>query len=186
VTARFSEPVTGVAGGRFVLRAGAAVAATVSYDPATRTARLNPAAALLADTRYTATLSGVTDLAGNAMTPVSWTFTTGAAPAVTRVTPADGATGARRGRNVTVTFGEPVLGVSTRTVTLTRVSGGVTVTARVTYDAATRTATLDPPATLAAGTRYRLRVTGGPAGVRDRAGNPFVSRAWTFTTGQAG
>ena len=185
MTATFDEPVTGDER-TFVLTVRVKVVpAAVSYDAATRTARLDPTAALLTDTVYTATLTGVTDVAGNAMSPVSWTFTTGPAPSVTAATPGAGATGVRRNRSVTMTFGEAVAGVSARTVTLTRVSTGVTLTAKVTYDAARRTATLDPAASLAASTRYRVTVTGGTTGVRDLAGNPFVTRSWTFTTGKA-
>ncbi len=85
VTATFSEavaPATATAGG-FTLRAAGApadVAATVAVNGAT--ASLTPAAALAANTTYTATLSAtVTDLAGNAMgAPVTWSFTTVAPP----------------------------------------------------------------------------------------------------------
>jgi hypothetical protein len=86
VTATFSaslDPTT-VDGQSFTLTAagGAAVTATVSYDDATRTARLAPAAALAPSTSYTATLSSaVRSSDGVAMTaPVSWTFTTSPCP----------------------------------------------------------------------------------------------------------
>src|SRR6185503_6885269 len=44
-----------------------ALAGTVSYDPASRTATLTPGPLLELGATYTATLSGVRDLAGNAM-----------------------------------------------------------------------------------------------------------------------
>ncbi|MHA7209186.1 peroxidase family protein [Arthrobacter sp. MDT1-65] len=79
----FSEAVSGVSGTtlRMTTSAGAAVAGTVAYDAETRTATLNPTPDLVAGTRYTVSLSaGITDAAGNALAPVSWSFTTAAAP----------------------------------------------------------------------------------------------------------
>ena len=45
--------------------------------------------------------------------------------------------------------------------------GGAQVNAAVSYDAATRTAILDPAAALAASTTYTATVKGGASGVRD-------------------
>jgi len=63
------------------------VGSLVTYDASTRTAKLQPNAALLVSTRYTATLKGgitdprIKDLAGNAMAAnFVWSFTTAAAP----------------------------------------------------------------------------------------------------------
>ena len=82
VTATFSEPVTGVSGTTFTLASdGGPVAASVTYDGPSRTATLDPDANLAADTTYTASLTaGITDGTGNALSPVTWSFTTGAAP----------------------------------------------------------------------------------------------------------
>jgi hypothetical protein len=191
VTATFSEPVQGAdAPGAFVLKAGTTVVgATVSYDATSRVATLKPAAALAADTPYTATLAdGIKDAAGNPLAPVSWAFTTAApaapadtaAPTVTSQTPSAGVTGVDRTKNVTATFSEPVQGVSGSTFTL-RAGTSSAVAATVTYDAGTRVATLNPTADLAASTRYTATVTGGN-GVRDLAGNPLTTVTWTFTT----
>ena len=77
-----------------VLRMGTTkVTATVSYSSTSRTATLNPSAPLAADRTYTATVSGISDVAGNVMAPYSWSFTTGPAPVVTSRTPASGRTG---------------------------------------------------------------------------------------------
>jgi hypothetical protein len=114
---------------------------------------------------------------------VSWSFTTGPAPLLSARTPAVGALLVPRGSNFTATFSEPVTGVSTTTVRLQTDTGQVLVPATVTYDAATRTATLNPNADLAPLTRYRAILTGGPTAIRDLAGNPFGSTNWTFTTG---
>ena len=53
----------------------------------------------------------------------------------------------------------------------------------VTYDAATRTATLDPDAPLAHSTTYTATVKGGAGGVKDIAGNALAADfTWSFTT----
>ena len=87
VQAVFSEPIdpATVTSSTFGLRdqSGAAISATVSYDAGTRTATLATTAGLLAQTTFTATVSGgvtgVRDLAGNALaSDVVWSFTTGA------------------------------------------------------------------------------------------------------------
>ena len=68
--------------GAFTLKLGSsAVAATVSYDPTTKKATLDPSSDLEANTTYAATITGgstgVKDLAGNALEQdYSWTFTT--------------------------------------------------------------------------------------------------------------
>jgi hypothetical protein len=78
VTATFNESVLANSIS-FVLRDSAKnpVAVTVSYNDSTHTASLQPTAALLAGTTYTATVSGATDAGGMSITaPVSWSFTT--------------------------------------------------------------------------------------------------------------
>jgi len=57
--------------------------------------------------------------------------------------------------------------------------------AAVTYNATTRVLTLNPNATLAANTKYTVTLTGGPAAIRDAAGNPLATTTWSFTTGTA-
>ncbi|MGZ4386734.1 MAG: NPCBM/NEW2 domain-containing protein [Gaiellaceae bacterium] len=87
VFATFSEPLAAstVTASALKLKASGAatqVAATVSYDAASRTAKLTPTAPLSAGTTYVATVAGVKDLAGNPLaSPVSWTFNTAAAGA---------------------------------------------------------------------------------------------------------
>jgi hypothetical protein len=194
VTATFSEAVQAVSGTSFTLRTGTAtgtpVAGAVSYDAATRTATLDPTAALAADTRYTATLTGgataIRDAANNPLATTSWTFTTGPAPTLTARSAAANATGVSQTGNVTATFSEAVSGVNGTTFTLrTGTAAGALVAGVVTYNTLTRTATLDPSATLAADTRYTATLTGGAAAIRDPGGNPLVTTSWTFTTGPA-
>lgn len=58
---------------------GPLLSGTVAYDAPSKVATLNPTAALLASTQYTATITkGANDLAGNALAAAKiWTFTTG-------------------------------------------------------------------------------------------------------------
>jgi hypothetical protein len=79
-TATFSENVRGVSRTTFTLKkaTGAAVSVSVSYNPSTHVATLNPGVTLAANTRYTARLSSlIKDADGNPITAMSWTFTTG-------------------------------------------------------------------------------------------------------------
>jgi hypothetical protein len=81
VSAIFSEAVNGVSTSSFTLtpQGGSALTATVTYDSANKTAALDPNADLLPNTTYTAQLtSDITDLAGNVLVPLSWSFTTAA------------------------------------------------------------------------------------------------------------
>ena len=54
-------------------------AALLTYDAASATATLNPNSDLAGGQTFTATVSGVRDLAGNIMVPATWSFTTAAA-----------------------------------------------------------------------------------------------------------
>jgi len=184
LTATFSEPVVGLSGATYVLRLGAtSLNGTVTYDAATRVATLTPAAPLLNDRTYRVTLTGIRDTAGNTMTTVIYTFTTGPAPVITAVSPSDGATGVARRAAVTATFNEAVTGTNAANVQITRVSDGAGVGAARAFAAATGVLTITPNVNLAANTQYRVTITGSATGVRDLAGNPVATRTWVFTTG---
>ena len=94
VRATFSEAMNEAsveAPGTFTLKQGSSpVAATVTYDPTTKQATLDPSTDLALNTTYTATLTTeAKDLAGNALAQEgSWTFTTANAPRSVTVTPA--------------------------------------------------------------------------------------------------
>jgi len=105
VVANFSEalnPAT-ITNSTFTVRkkqGGSLVTATVTYDPSTNRATLQPSSNLAAQTTYTATItggtSGVKDIAGNALgTTYSWNFTTSildtTPPSVTLTAPTNGA-----------------------------------------------------------------------------------------------
>ncbi|MDP9998841.1 S8 family serine peptidase [Pseudarthrobacter sulfonivorans] len=106
------------------------------------------------------------------------------APTVTAKTPAAGATSVPQGSNVTATFSAPVQGVGAGTFVL-RNAAGTAIPATVSYNATTRTATLDPAASLAADGKFTATLTGGATAIRDAAGTPLATTGWTFTTGPA-
>jgi hypothetical protein len=96
--------------------------------------------------------------------------------------PADAALKVSQASNVKATFSEAVQGVSATTFRLRSPSGTV-VPAAVTYDAASKTATLNPTASLAADTAYTATLTGGETAIRDGANGPLETVSWSFTTG---
>ncbi|MEN8582448.1 peroxidase family protein [Burkholderia sp. RS01] len=103
------------------------------------------------------------------------------APTVTARTPAAGARSVNQGGNVTATFSEAVANVGTGTFAL-RLNGSATaIPATVTYNNATRTATLDPNANLLPDRTY----TASMSSIRDTAGNTIAFTSWQFTTGPA-
>ena len=181
--ATFSEPVLGVDGSSLTLRRvsdGALVDAEVTM-PTTRRAVLNPVATLDSQTEYEVALTNaVTDEAGNPLVPTSWRFTTAdtTRPQVVSTSPTADAVGVDRNTNVTATFDEPVQGVGAGTMTLSL--GAEQIPATVSYNAATRTATLDPNVVLLADRRYVVRLT---TGITDASGNTLPQTAWAFTTG---
>ena len=106
-------------------------------------------------------------------------------PTVSAVTPADGATDVAPGTSVRATFSEAMdpATITSATFTLTPAGGGTPVGATVSYDGASRTATLDPNADLATSTSYTARVT---TGVKDVAGNAMAAaKTWSFATAAA-
>jgi hypothetical protein len=80
VTIRFSEAVAGVGPTTFTLRdaaSGHLLAASVSYDPSTRTAILRPSGGLGLGRWYTAAVSSsIHDATGNRFRSVAWSFKT--------------------------------------------------------------------------------------------------------------
>jgi hypothetical protein len=90
--------------------------------------------------------------------------------------------------NVTATFSEAMdpatLTTSTFTLAKSDLLGLLSTpeSATVTYDAASKKATLNPNANLEVGATYTATVKGGSSGAKDAAGNPLVSdRVWSFT-----
>jgi subtilisin-like proprotein convertase family protein len=112
------------------------------------------------------------------------------APTVTSVSPASNATGVGLAANVSATFSEAMRAASITTNTLTLYKAGTTtkVGAVVSYDAAAKSALLNPNANLQRGVKYKAVVT---TGARDLAGNQLdqntsvvgnQQKVWFFTT----
>jgi subtilisin family serine protease/putative cell wall-binding protein len=112
---------------------------------------------------------------------VASAFVDNVAPSVVARSPAVGATGVPFNGAVTVTFSEAVAGVSASTVLL-RDGAGQLVPAGVSYDIATRRATLRPSAPLAGEAGYRLTLS---SSIKDSVGNALPGQGWSFQTGKA-
>ncbi len=105
-------------------------------------------------------------------------------PTVVSHSPSAGASGVSQADSVTATFSEDMNSgtVGTGTFEL-RGPGSTLVAATVTYNGASRIATLDPSSNLLASTIYTATVKGEAAGVKDAGGNAMVSDfTWSFTT----
>jgi hypothetical protein len=183
------------------------VSASVSYDPTTKKATLNPNAQLQAGKTYTAKVkggsAGVKDSVGNPMAADKvWSFTTlpppdTTPPRVTSTSPTANATGVAPSANITATFSEKMMASSINQTTfklLKVTSSGTTQVTNVSVSPSTDglKATLNPFGTsttthLARGTKYKAVVT---TGAKDVAGNhldqistttSLDQKTWSFT-----
>jgi hypothetical protein len=183
LSATFSEamnPATIIAANFTVTAGGVAVPGTVAYSG--EVATFTPNANLANSTVYIATITtGATSAGGTPLAAnYSWTFTTiTAAPMVTKVVPANGATAVPIAQMLTATFSEAMspgtLDAATFTVTG---PGGITVPGAVTYSGLV--ATFTPTASLAPSSSYVATIT---TGAEDLASTGLVTNyIWTFTT----
>lgn len=103
-------------------------------------------------------------------------------PTLTPPSPANGATSVSVGTTVSATFNEAIdpATINANSFEL-RDAANTLVGATVTYNAATRTATLNSISNLTGNTTYTARLKGGI--VKDQAGNSLAADfTWTFTT----
>ncbi|HET7898734.1 MAG TPA: DUF4082 domain-containing protein, partial [Flavisolibacter sp.] len=111
------------------------------------------------------------------------------APEVLTTSPVANAIGVNAGSPVTVTFNEEIDATTVNSSTFElRNAANVLVTAAISYNAATRTATLTPASSLAYSTAYTAKLKGGTTDPRlkDLAGNALAADyTWTFATGAA-
>ena len=121
ITANFSEAInaSSVTGTTFQLRDAGNNLISATLNTSSSQVTLTPSAALAGSTVYTVTItggaSGVKDLAGNALASnFTWSFTTASVdntpPAVTSVSPVNGATGVSINTTVTANFSESING----------------------------------------------------------------------------
>ena len=126
----------------------------------------------------------------------SWTVDTSVdppvdtiAPTVDNLSPADRTTGVAASTNVTATFSEEMNPFSISGQTFKLFVAGSLVSAQVSYDQNSRTATLDPAQDLEAGATYDAKITKDVHlngqnidGVKDLAGNTINGdKTWSFT-----
>ncbi len=159
-----------------------AVAGNAAYSSGTVT--FTPSAALAYNTTYTATVSGATNAAGQAMAgPYTWTFTTGApppAPAVSSTSPANQATGVPISVTPSATFNQAVVPTSVVFSVLDPSLNSVPGT--TSYSSATNTSTFAPGSPLAYNTTYTATVSGATNSSGQAMASPY---SWTFTTATA-
>jgi hypothetical protein len=186
----FSEPMdpSTINGTSFTIRVGTGspLPATVSYNAETRRAVLVPTSSLPNFTTITATMStAAKDLAGNALQAAKvWTFTTrdDIPPTVIATNPANNATGVPPNSAVTITFSETMDAstITSANITIRPTASGTALTSTVSYDPASRVATLTPSAPLSQNVSYTVTVG---TGVKDAQGNAIAQTTFSFTAG---
>ena len=166
---------------------GAAVPASLTLDNPTKSLVLHPDDVLEANVVYTAHLgTGIKSWHGDAPAAgTTWSFTSGpgSPPVVTTRTPAAAATGVFTDAAVTARFNRRLnpASVTSATFTVRPAAGGSPVAATASYDAATRTARVQPNARLNASTVYTAELT---TGIQASDGLALAAPVtWNFTTG---
>ncbi len=107
-------------------------------------------------------------------------------PTVTSFSPVANATGVFTAATVSFTFSEPLDAATVTTNNVRLQNGATSVASTLTYNAATRTATLTPTALLANSTTYTIIARGGASGIKDVAGNALAADVTAnFTTAAA-
>ena len=182
----FSEPIQPTQVSGITLAAGGTTLTTTpSFSNGDQTLSLIPPSLLAANTKYTLTIAGVVDLAGNAMSTVTQIFTTGSQTALSQptatITPAANSTGISKAVTPVALFNVPVnpLTMTSGNVSLIASSTGIAVPGTLSLSADNLTITFTPTAALAANTQYYFAVYG----VTDEAGNVHGGTNTSFTTG---
>jgi RHS repeat-associated protein len=166
---------------------------SISFINNNQSALLVPHTPLPDGTQMTLTVSGVTDVAGNALPAQTTQFTTGTGPdvvppAIVLATPFQNAQNVPLNTVVQLQMSEPVDPgtVSSRTLTLVNNSNGQIVTGTYSVSADGLTITFVPSGSLAANTGYYVNFPGAGfgSGIADLAGNSLPGTSpITFTTG---
>jgi hypothetical protein len=161
------------------------VSALVTYDEANNRAILVPGASLNASTQYMIYLTNsISDYAGNVLSNISWTFTTGAAladtiaPTVIARVPSPNALNVDPEAALKATFSENVVGAETN-FTVVKTNDGSSVAAVVIYSGTTHEATLTPKYPLEQGTQYTVQLS---SNIKDSSNNALIAETWDFIT----
>ena len=156
--------------------------ATITWNSIQNVAYLVPTTPLAAGRQYNLYIVNGTDLAGNVMQNVSYTFYTtfasaSSGPTVVNVNPINGTTGLGLNAVIQAQFSAPIDPNSTTNVTLS--TGGTPVATTQSFSASNTILQLVPAVPLAANTTYTVKIMG----VVDPAGNAVSTYTYTFTTG---
>ncbi len=155
----------------------------VVYTQSTRTATFTPLNTLEEGVLYRIRLTGdIEDMNGNALVPISWTFTTAdtTIPFVISHHPGDGVANVGVNTNITAVFSESVGDVNAASFTVKNLSTGTKVDGEASYNAATKAATFDPDGNLAYDSEFEVTLTDD---IKDDAGNRLNVTKWNFQTG---
>ncbi len=174
---------------------GTNIGYSASIDTAKRVITINPSANLPEGAIYVAISSGYYDGNGNPGTQASATFTVDTTgPAAPAFDPRDGETVTNTGRDITLTFGEPIRRNSSAAeftteahlkaiLTLRRTnSSGTNIGYSASIDTAKRIITINPSSSLVDGTVY-VAIS---SGYYDGNGNPGTQASATFTVDSTG
>ncbi len=194
ITIRFSESMDlttfaagqpGACGSTFYIRdelINDCVATTLTWSADQSTAYLTPTAPLSAGRAYQLVVQQGTDLAGNTMSGLNFTFyatfsNSSVAPAVVNFNPIGGKTGLGTNAIIEAQFSASIDPTTISGITLS--TGGITVPTTPILSAGNTVVQLVPATPLAAGTTYTMTI----AGVTDPAGNAIATVNNSFTTG---
>ena len=105
-------------------------------------------------------------------------------PTVSSVSPLNGATGVPVNTTATAIFNEAMNAATINSSTIElRNPSNTLITATVSFNAGTRTATITPSAALANSIVYTVTIKAGASGVKDVTGNALaIDYTWSFTT----
>ncbi|MBC7925675.1 MAG: Ig-like domain-containing protein, partial [Bryobacteraceae bacterium] len=184
----FSEPIQPTSASLVTLTSsGSLVAATRSFSEGNRLLTLTPVDLLGNNRTFTLSITGIRDLAGNQLAPVTRSFTTGSAFdaagfASYQFTPVQGTINLPLSTSPSVVFTEPVNMVrlvADSSLTLRVNATNIVVPVAYTLSTDGRTVTMNPAASLSPNTQYVIRATT----VVDWANNnPSANATATFTT----
>jgi hypothetical protein len=189
----FNEPVAGDSLGNITLTpaGGSPIPIGVYPEFGNTIAWVQLPYPLQTNTTYTYNVTGVTDMSGNVMTPVTSTFTTGAgfdfsSPYVVSTSPANGVTTTGVPTTTSITFNEamdPIL-INTSNVYLQTHNTHSIVPVTLSFSADFKTVTLTPTTPLAESTIYDLVIYGNNFWPYDIAGNSLsVTSYVTYNNG---
>jgi YD repeat-containing protein len=163
---------------------GSAISGTVALASDGVTLTFAPAGALTASTVYNVSVSGFTDIDGNAVTPFASTFTTGSATygngsfTVFSMSPANGSTGVSVTSPVTLTMTNLINAASVNPNTVFVYVYSTNQVVAGSYSVSGASVTFTPLTPYPGNTQMAF----GVYGLTDEAGNPDYQYGYTFTT----